>query len=325
MLEGLRILVDLFDKNTAAGEAMKFLFESVFQPLIDQATNAAYVIEAFVLGFLIGMTKVYIALKPAIKAVSEFFGFKDTSLSDVLDLATKAGEYAAFIFVGFVATLLAVGAVIGAVVAGMVVFTVGLVKMVAGVIETGVAIVQGFIGAFTAVKDYLASLPEVLKAVGVNLMLGLANGITNGVAGVVSAMTGAVGSAIDAAKAKLGIASPSKVFAEIGGYTSEGFANGVDDGAGAAQDAMAAMVEPPPAGGMSAFSAGAQAASATADGAAAGSSSGGKAAPGKVINFNAPVYFGGAKATAAEVEDLAEAITKILEGDATSIAGESAA
>src|SRR5690606_11444273 len=52
VLAGMQILVGLFDENTAAGRAMKFLFEEIFQPLIDQAENAALVIEAFALGFL---------------------------------------------------------------------------------------------------------------------------------------------------------------------------------------------------------------------------------------------------------------------------------
>jgi hypothetical protein len=62
---------------------------------------------------------------------------------------------------------------------------------------------------------------------------------------MLKAITGVVGSAVDAAKKALGIASPSKVFAEIGGYTGEGFAMGVDESAPEAQASMTAMVEPP--------------------------------------------------------------------------------
>ena len=39
-LVGLSVLVGLFDKSTASGQAMQMLFESIFQPLIDQAENA---------------------------------------------------------------------------------------------------------------------------------------------------------------------------------------------------------------------------------------------------------------------------------------------
>jgi hypothetical protein len=79
VLTGLQKLVALFDQNTAAGSAIKLIFESIFQPLINNADKAATVIEAFVLGFLIGLTKLYIAVKPAIKAVSEFLGLNSPS------------------------------------------------------------------------------------------------------------------------------------------------------------------------------------------------------------------------------------------------------
>ena len=66
-------------------------------------------------------------------------------------------------------------------------------------------------------------------------------------------MTGAVrglaDNAITAARETLGIASPSRVFAEIGGHTAEGFERGVHGGTRGAQDAMAAMVAPPDAAG----------------------------------------------------------------------------
>ncbi|HEX3853599.1 MAG TPA: hypothetical protein VHW01_21690, partial [Polyangiaceae bacterium] len=95
VLSGLHRLVGLFDENTAAGAAIKFLFSSIFQPLINQADNAATVIEAFALGFLIGLMNVYLAVKPALAAVEKLFGFKDASLATTLALVTKAGEYIA--------------------------------------------------------------------------------------------------------------------------------------------------------------------------------------------------------------------------------------
>jgi len=320
VLEGLRVLVDLFDKNTAAGETMKFLFDSVFQPLIDQATNAAYVVEAFALGFLISLTKLYIAIKPAIKAVKEFFGFEDTSLSDVLDAAKTAGEVAAYVFVGFVAALAAVGVVIGVVVAAVVGIQVAIYAMVAAVAVAAVAIGVTFYNAFTALWAYLSELPAKMLQFGTDLIMGLVNGIKGSAGAVIGAITGAVGGAISSAKRLLGIASPSKVFAEIGGFTAEGFAGGVDDGASAAQDAMAAMVEPPAAGGFSAFDA------------AAGKAGGAEAAPGKAdkagptVQINSLVIHASDAAGGKAAADAFEAqLTRILEGDAMAISGEAAA
>jgi len=307
VLKGLERLGGLFDQNTAAGQTIKFLFETVFQPLINQAEKASIVVEAFALGFLIGMTKLYIGLKPVIKGVEEFFGFKDTSLADVLAVATKAGEYAAAIFAGVVFAFLAVAAAIGAVVAIGVALTASLVAMVGAVIGAAVAVGGAFLDAFTAVKTYLAGLPDTLVSVGRDLMLGLANGITGGVSSVVGAMTGAVGSAIDAAKHKLGIASPSKVFAEIGGYTGEGFAQGVDDSAPDAQAAMTSMVNPAPA-----------AAQAGASAPAAGGSSG------PTVHIE-KLYLAGAEASKADTISLSEALTRLIRGDAAALGGGEAA
>lgn len=57
---------------------------------------------------------------------------------------------------------------------------------------------------------------------------GFINGITSMVRRIYGAVQSTVGGAIDAAKSLLGIASPSKVFAEIGRFTSQGFAVGIE-------------------------------------------------------------------------------------------------
>lgn len=317
VLEGMRVLVDLFDKNTAAGEAMKFLFEEVFQPLIDQATNAAYIVEAFVLGFLIGLTKLYVALKPAIKAIGEFFGFDDTSLESVLSLVTKAGEYAAYIFVGFAAVFGVVAVAIAAVVAQFVVIQVAIYGLIAAVVYAGAQIVSGFLSAWQSVKDYLSNLS--LAEIGTMLMRGLAAGVTAGATEVINAIISVASSAIGAAKKALGIASPSKVFADIGGFTAEGFAQGVDDGTANAQAAMTAMVEAPAPGEI------APAGYSALSGGYAGDSAGGvSAGPSRAVNVYGDIYFGGSKATEAEKQNLAEELTKLLEADAASVAGEAA-
>lgn len=100
-----------------------------------------------------------------------------------------------------------------------------------------------------------------LSSVGSDMIDGLIGGIEGGAAGVVDALVGAVTSAVDAAKAALGISSPSKVFEALGGHTSAGFAQGITGGApdvhaaaggmaqGAAYAAEAAYAPPGGAGG----------------------------------------------------------------------------
>lgn len=63
------------------------------------------------------------------------------------------------------------------------------------------------------------------------LIQGFINGIGSMVGSVVDAVGGAIGGAIDTAKSLLGIASPSRVFREIGDYTMQGMELGIKDGA----------------------------------------------------------------------------------------------
>jgi len=64
-----------------------------------------------------------------------------------------------------------------------------------------------------------------------NFISGLVSGITGGVGMVVDAIKGLASSALGAFKGILGIASPSRVMLQMGGYTAEGFAGGMDAGA----------------------------------------------------------------------------------------------
>ena len=78
---------------------------------------------------------------------------------------------------------------------------------------------------------------------GANLIGGLINGVASKAGELVAAAKGAVDGAIQSAKEALGIASPSKVFMEIGGYTMEGFEVGVDKGAADAKSAVADVLD----------------------------------------------------------------------------------
>lgn len=323
VLTGFSKIVALFDQTTASGQAMQLLFDSVFQPLINQVDKAATVVEAFVLGFLIGMVKLYIAVKPAIKAISEFFGWSSPELTDTLNAAKKAGEYIAPVFVvlagvfgAFVVAAIAVATVLG-------VMGAALAAPAAAVIALGAAI-AGFvvyagaqIGAFAARFDLLTPIQNAWAAVrnffagisladvGTAIVMGLASGITAAAGLPLAAIGNVVSGVIGAAHDLLKINSPSKVFAEIGGSTAEGFAKGVDDGAPDAQAAMIELAEPP---------AQAPAAQSSSKG-GTGSSRGGT-----TITFAAgAIQLIGVKDAEHGVSMLKEAITQLLEDDALSL------
>ncbi len=76
---------------------------------------------------------------------------------------------------------------------------------------------------------------------GANLIRSLGDGIKSSAQYVIDSVTSAVGGAISWAKSLLGIASPSKVFTEIGSYTSQGFAQGIASNDNSVANAAASM------------------------------------------------------------------------------------
>lgn len=94
--------------------------------------------------------------------------------------------------------------------------------------------------------DGLASIPGRVTSIGSNIIQGMVDGITSAAGNLINAVKDAVGNAIDGAKKLLGIHSPSRVFREIGRYTMQGAALGIDDDADmlrkSTDDAMRGMI-----------------------------------------------------------------------------------
>lgn len=301
VLKGFEKIVGLFDETTASGKTMKFLFESVFQPIIDQADKAATVVEGFIIGFEIGMVKLYIALKPTIKAISDFLGENDPSLSDTLATVTKVGEELAPVVVSLVAGFTVAATVIGLVVGAAAALAAGILALPFILAAAAVALEVEFLKAVSAVYDYLSSID--LGQIGEQLIAGLVAGISSGADAVVKSISSVVQGGIDAAKNLLGIHSPSRVFGDIGDDTVAGFTNSVDDGAGEAQTALTSMVSP---------DAAAQAAPAAASSAGAQA----KQAAGASLNLAGAVFnFYGVKDAENAEQSFGEMLLRLLEGD----------
>lgn len=85
-----------------------------------------------------------------------------------------------------------------------------------------------FYRAFAAVMNYFGfELPGKFSEFGSMMMQGLVNGIKNAAGAVKSAVVGAADDSINYFKEKLGIHSPSRVFAALGGFTMAGLAQGL--------------------------------------------------------------------------------------------------
>ena len=124
------------------------------------------------------------------------------------------------------------------------------------ILQSGVSIIQSLIQGILSLLGSVASaigqiastilnkvreLPGQFLSIGSQIIQGLVNGIMSGLSSVVNAIGNVVSSAVNAAKSFLGIASPSKVFTEIGDYTAEGLAVGIRRGTSEAVDAADEM------------------------------------------------------------------------------------
>lgn len=219
LLEGLGKMVDLFDKESVTGKALKAVFESLFQPLIDGVTS---LIPKVIKGFIqleIWFLKAMIAVKP--------YG------SEILTVIEVLGVLAALV-VGVVVVALAAGVAI-AVAFWTILITLG---------EAMQAVTEAVVGLGSSIIDSLSNIS--LADIGKNLIAGLVGGIAGAGPSVVDALTGVVGGAVDAAKSFLGIHSPSTLMHnEVGLQMGAGVTGGLDESAGEVRGALEAMVSPP--------------------------------------------------------------------------------
>ncbi|PYI54502.1 phage tail tape measure protein [Paenibacillus flagellatus] len=101
-----------------------------------------------------------------------------------------------------------------------------------------------FTGAWDAIKKFFLGVPDQAFEIGKNMMQGMMDGIASMANALAQKAKQVVESAVNAAKNFLGINSPSKLFMQIGAWTGEGFAIGLDDSSsmvGAAAQNMAAV------------------------------------------------------------------------------------
>ena len=88
------------------------------------------------------------------------------------------------------------------------------------------------------IPKMFANLPATMLQIGSNLLVSLGNGFVNAIGGVLERVRNVGMSIVNAAKSVFGIASPSKVFTEIGRFIDEGLADGIVGGLGMVENAM---------------------------------------------------------------------------------------
>ncbi|WP_417539992.1 phage tail tape measure protein, partial [Marinobacter sp.] len=87
--------------------------------------------------------------------------------------------------------------------------------------------------AFAGVMSYFGvDLPSKFSEFGSNMIQGLINGFTGMFPNLTATISGAADSVVSTFKSLLGIHSPSRVFAELGGHTMAGLEQGLESGEG---------------------------------------------------------------------------------------------
>jgi hypothetical protein len=92
-------------------------------------------------------------------------------------------------------------------------------------------------------KALIKALPQLIDA-GAQLLGGLLKGLWDNAPTLIANVAAKLGNAlIDSVKAIFGIKSPSRVFHEIGGFITQGLANGLTAGVGLVEDAMSLITD----------------------------------------------------------------------------------
>lgn len=144
----------------------------------------------------------------------------------------------------FIGALGAAAAALSVPIGALVGTILGIVGIVIAVVAAVIGAIKGWhklapiVGAFfAAIRDriveavsFIFALHQRFVDAGAHIVAGLANGIRNGLGAVKKAITDAGGQVVAWFKEKLGIHSPSRVFAGLGGYVMQGLDEGLQRG-----------------------------------------------------------------------------------------------
>lgn len=146
-----------------------------------------------------------------------------------------------------IGVILAVGGVLLSV-AAVISFVISVVAFFASGVGFAILMITGFAAVIsTFVKNTQRNFDQLRNfdwaGIGTAIVQGIGNAVSSAANWLASVVRDAVLNAYNAALAALGISSPSKLFMEIGAYTMEGFAQGVQKYANVAAGAMTTAMQ----------------------------------------------------------------------------------
>lgn len=243
LLGALDQVLSLFSQSTASGRALTAMVNGILQPLLDDLAVVGPIARRFFQGMVIGALVLTIAILSVRNALRDTFGFSSLGGIDGLTMGLAAGVIvfsllaaaagAAALMFGVLA--LAIGAVV-----------VGLLIIPAMLLTLGIVIGRALAHA---VQWFRAT---DFRALGAGMIDGLLLGMRERRDAMVSAVQGLASDATTAFREAMGIHSPSRVFAELGGHITSGLTEGITAGEGGVNDAVSSLVEVPTASGRGA-------------------------------------------------------------------------
>jgi hypothetical protein len=277
LLEGLSKITELFSTSTASGRALKTILEVTLQPLFDSAGRGAPLLKRFFQGIIIAALQLTIVVLKARNMMRDAFG--GSKLLKDLDLQRTALYLGVGAF-GALATV--VGVTVGAL-AAMAGITAAVAYGIYQLVEPFVAVMMkgGELAAWVIKTDWLV--------LGSTITGGIASGIKAGAGAVMQAMRDMGSDAIKAFKAKLGIASPSKVAEQVTYAVPQGSERALNRGRSMVKQAATRLGEATEQGLRAGGAAGGGGAGASSVAAAAPMMLGGGAAPRAAAPAPAPI------------------------------------
>jgi|GEM_PF-2595675 len=204
--------------------AILSFFVSVWTSITSAVSSAISTVQSVISAGLSAAQAVVASIMNAVLSViSSVWSAITSAISSAISAVVSV------ISAGFNAALSAVASVMSAIISAV---TSGVASVVSGftsMVSSAVGVLRGMIGQ--------------AASIGGQIIAGLANAIRGGAAAVVGALKGVVDGAINAAKAALGIHSPSRVFRGIGEYTVAGLTKGLTGKASEAKKASADLAK----------------------------------------------------------------------------------
>jgi hypothetical protein len=224
LLRAVAEISSFFDEDTVTGNAIKEIVTAIGNQLGEWAEDAAPFVKQTMKQLLIITLEAAIYFLQLYHRVRDAFGPDTTSSVTIMNAALAVTKF-----------------VVEGMLAGIVVLY-GVWRVFTNQINMASRAIDAIKAVWTEAKRLLSS---GWSEIGKEVISGLISGITGGAKALADAVTGLASKVKSGFTSALGIKSPSTVFAEYGRHTTEGYAQGVEQGSGRSSDAVQSMVQAP--------------------------------------------------------------------------------